>query len=397
MLDKEEASFGMKLQTDIAITTPKFLGKLVKDGDIDPTRLRIVIYDEADLGLEQTDAAVLDALFVDETDEERDYNRLTFLVGASVTESLGKLAVRAQVLPEGKSYIATATKFAPLVPTTTKKGGGSTKTPMHSESSTASLEDLDLCMDPGLKHERVLSSGKNGMLSLTRMLRAELDDYRSFHAANPESGAKQPRVVVFFPSEEEASAAISTLRDALWGEHMVCVLLPETGYDPLRIMNDFKLGKTSVMIATPNSVRGLDFPELTSVYTLYLPVDDPREYIHLAGRVGRVGQMGSAKGIGGRVVSIVRQEDASKLDDLADELGFEFEDVLIPGETLVNEGEEDIFDIEKARRFLEDTISLVDLVDEPDIDMEKVKERERQMTYYDDEDDDDLDEDDGED
>jgi superfamily II DNA/RNA helicase len=53
------------------------------------------------------------------------------------------------------------------------------------------------------------------------------------------------------------------------------------------MMQDFKDEKTSAMIATPNSVWGLDFPDSSHhVYTLYLPLDDPREYVHLAGRVG---------------------------------------------------------------------------------------------------------------
>ena len=61
------------------------------------------------------------------------------------------------------------------------------------------------------------------------------------------------------------------------------------------------------MLATSNSVRGLDFPDVTHVYTLYLHVNDPREYVHLAGRVGRIGQIGSATGTGGRVTCILEQ------------------------------------------------------------------------------------------
>jgi hypothetical protein len=96
-------------------------------------------------------------------------------------------------------------------------------------------------------------------------------------------------VVVFFPGESEVKAAIDPMRDALWGVHRLCVLLPDTGQTPLEIMEMFQSGRTNVMLATPNSVRGLDFADLTHVYTLYLPTGDPREYVHLAGRVGRIG------------------------------------------------------------------------------------------------------------
>eukprot|EP00957_Ditylum_brightwellii_P120599 9199847-Ditylum_brightwellii.AAC.1 len=113
ILDDNEAQFGLKLQTDIAITTPSYIEKLIRDGDIKPSKIRVIVYDEADLALEQTSNEVLQALFRD-FEGEREFNRLTYLVGASVTESLGDLAVRDKVLPEGKSFIATATRFAPL-------------------------------------------------------------------------------------------------------------------------------------------------------------------------------------------------------------------------------------------------------------------------------------------
>jgi hypothetical protein len=156
----------------------------------------------------------------------------------------------------------------------------------------ASLKDLNLCLYTGLQHQRLTVTNQiNGLLVLTRLLRNELKRYEQL--------TQRPRVVVFFPDELSAKAAISPLRDALWGEHRLCVLLPTIGVSPLTMMEQFKLNQTSVMLATPNSVRGLDFPALTHVYTLYLPMNDPREYVHLAGRVG---QYGSSSGIGGYVV-----------------------------------------------------------------------------------------------
>ena len=122
------------------------------------------------------------------------------------------------------------------------------------------------------------------------------------------------------------------------------------------------------MIATPNSVRGLDFPALTHVYAMYLPFDDPREYVHLAGRVGRVGQMGSAKGSGGRVIAVLKQEEASKMDELAKNLGFEFTDIELDEDDVVflsDDDDDNEMDVEKMRRYLEDTLTLVTLTDDP--------------------------------
>jgi len=132
------------------------------------------------------------------------------------------------------------------------------------------------------------------------------------------------------------------------------------------------------MLATPNSVRGLDFPALTHVYTLYLPMDDPREYVHLAGRVGRIGQMGSAKGDGGHVVSILKHDEAYKMNELASDLGFGFTDVPpgyynnynkdnLPRNDDGNVDYDAVTDNEQLRRYLEDTISLVGLADDPEV------------------------------
>lgn len=367
VLDSNESSLGLKLQTDVAITTPAYLGKLLRDGDVDPSKLRVVIYDEADLALEQTSEDDLKVLFKE--DEEREFSRLTYLVGASVTESLGQLAVKESVLPFGRSFIATASDFAPLSASDTDEkeateAHGVSMGDNGHRTRTASLKDLGLCLDQGLRHERVVAPDNTGLLCLARMLRSELRQYETtLESGTNTTKLQRPRVVVFFPGEEEARAAIEPLRDAMWGEHQLCVLLPNTGETPLRIMEDFKAGKTSVMLATPNSVRGLDFPSLTHCYTLYLPADDPREYLHLAGRVGRLGQLGSVLGSGGRVISILTPEEADKMVDLARELNFTFVDVEPETETLVRT-EDGGFDVDKnnvevMRRYLEDSLTLL--------------------------------------
>lgn len=376
ILDDEESEFGLKLQTDVAVTTPQYLSKLITDNDIDPSKLRVVVFDEADLALEETNEKDLTKLF-DDDPEERENTRLTFLVGASVTESLGNLAVKSRVLPGGRSYIATATRFAPLqaadaLDTTDESMVDATR------RTSASLKDLGVCLDPGLRHERVIAPEGTGLLSLTRLLRKELKDYDDAVAAGRNTTEiHRPRVVIFFPSETEAKASIGKLRDALWGEHKVCVLLPKTGVNPLQMMQDFKDEKTSVMIATPNSVRGLDFPDLSHVYTLYLPLDDPREYVHLAGRVGRVGQMGSVRGGGGRVVSILSEDEAEKYEEMARELKFDFVDLEEPLPESFSRDTDSVLDVneenlEELRQRLEDTMTLLELAEDIAVDLDQL-------------------------
>lgn len=428
VLDDIMSKEGLKLQTDIAITTPQYLSKLIEEKDVDPAKLRVVIYDEADLGLEQTSEHNLKLLFDNNeaSNNRREFSRISYLVGATVTESLGNLAVKDEILPEGKSFIATATRFAPLTKDDAESESLTVETLLSSslsdsasgsstETSMATLKDLRLCLDPGLCHERVVVSGGTELLCLARMLRKELREYEIASAAlaeeksgsgtNNNSGddedaetndimkqlavlreetkdleeefgiddtilfdsskadsintLQRPRVVVFFPDEDEARDAIFSLRDAMWGEHKLGVLLPK-GEQPLTIMEAFKKGDLSVLLATPNSIRGLDFPALTHVYTLFLPANDPREYLHLAGRVGRIGQQGSVRGRGGRVTTILDESEAPQFDELAEFLGFQYDDVP-PIQAEVTEAS----DVEQMRRYLEDTITLLGTVDDP--------------------------------
>jgi superfamily II DNA/RNA helicase len=403
VLDEQMSKEGLKLQTDIAITTPKYLSKLIDENDVDPSKLRVVIFDEADLGLEQTSDANLKLLFDNNETGKREFSRISYLVGASVTESLGNLAVKGEILPEGKSFIATATRFAPIAKEDEQKSTADAGPISSPEDAMTTLKDLRLCLDPGLRHERVLVSDNTGLLCLARMLRKELREYEIANATlaeNADGGGdsdmddlmnqlavlredtkdleedfgidsvfgsaktnsinalQRPRVVVFFPDEDEARDATFLLRDALWGEHRLGVLLPKTGENPLTIMEAFKYGDISVLLATPNSIRGLDFPALTHVYTLFLPANDPREYLHLAGRVGRIGQQGSVRGQGGRVTTILDQKEASQFDRLAEFLGFDFDDVAPIQAEVTNES-----NVEDMRRYLEDTMTLLGTAD----------------------------------
>jgi superfamily II DNA/RNA helicase len=82
VLDDVMSKEGLKLQTDIAITTPKYLSKLIDENDVDPSKLRVVIFDEADLGLEQTSDDILKLLFDNDETRRREFSRISYLVGA---------------------------------------------------------------------------------------------------------------------------------------------------------------------------------------------------------------------------------------------------------------------------------------------------------------------------
>ena len=60
-----------------------------------------------------------------------------------------------------------------------------------------------------------------------------------------------------------------------------------------RFLDDFKSGRMQLVVGTEETVRGLDFTWLNTVYITEVP-RSASEYLHLCGRVGRLGSSGRA-------------------------------------------------------------------------------------------------------
>mmetsp|Transcript_1770 Transcript_1770/g.3627 ORF Transcript_1770/g.3627 Transcript_1770/m.3627 type:complete len:200 (+) Transcript_1770:138-737(+) len=73
---------------------------------------------------------------------------------------------------------------------------------------------------------------------------------------------------------------------------------------------------TSVLVTTASATRGLDFPQVTHVFNLGI-VGAPVDYLHRAGRIGRVGQSER-----GAVVSVLGPAEVPQLLALGEELRF---------------------------------------------------------------------------
>ena len=79
---------------------------------------------------------------------------------------------------------------------------------------------------------------------------------------------------------------------------------------------DFRRGSVTLLLATDVAARGLDLPEVDTVFNLDLP-EDARTYLHRAGRTGRAGREG-------RVITLADYREAEKLTRLSSQLGFDF-------------------------------------------------------------------------
>lgn len=75
-----------------------------------------------------------------------------------------------------------------------------------------------------------------------------------------------------------------------------------------RVMNDFRKGKTEILIATDVAARGIDVDDVDIVFNYDLPQDE-EYYVHRIGRTGRAGRAG-------RAFSFVTGKEIYKLKDI---------------------------------------------------------------------------------
>ena len=90
-----------------------------------------------------------------------------------------------------------------------------------------------------------------------------------------------------------------------------------------RSLQDFKSGRTRVLVATDLAARGLDIEQLPMVINFDLPMV-PQDYIHRIGRTGRAGTDGQA-------ISLVSREEQPLLRDIQRLLDRKIEIVPVEG------------------------------------------------------------------
>ncbi|KJR46434.1 ATP-dependent RNA helicase YfmL [Desulfosporosinus sp. I2] len=75
-----------------------------------------------------------------------------------------------------------------------------------------------------------------------------------------------------------------------------------------KAMDDFRSGKSTLLVASDLAARGLDIKGISHIFNLDLP-EDPQLYLHRVGRTGRAGEHGIA-------ISVVNAKEVSYLKKL---------------------------------------------------------------------------------
>lgn len=193
----------------------------------------------------------------------------------------------------------------------------------------------------GLQHRYIVAPTPTAKVGA--MCRQILADLR----AGSEDAAPA-RVMVFADSEEQARALSDPLRTVLWGEHAISVLLPG-GTEPIKALHAFRDNQTTLLLATPAAARGLDLPAVSHVYNLS-PPGDAADYLHRAGRAGRIGSP-----VAGLITTMVAPEEEAGLLAIGEELSIDMVPEEAPPAPALAAGDDgaEVGDVEAARRALE--------------------------------------------
>ena len=263
--EDHETREGFADVAEIVVGTPDALARMKNAGFLEVDLAQTIVADEADQLFEQFPEA-METLLAPSPYAPVMEDRQVVLCGVSVPDSVVRLV---------------------------QQRGHFKRNPLSIQMGTPGR------VPPSVKHRRLVTPRARKLVALARQIRADL--------AFAGEDAPPPRTIVFVPSAAAAEAAAGPLRKSLWGKHKLAVLLPD-GKEAVRVMQDFKNQKTTLLLCTPDVERGLDMPGVDYIYSLDAP-SASASYLHRAGRCGRLGATTT-----GVVTSVVTPEEASALD-----------------------------------------------------------------------------------
>lgn len=96
-----------------------------------------------------------------------------------------------------------------------------------------------------------------------------------------------------------------------------------------RIMDQFRQGHISILVATDLAARGIDVKEIAYVVNYHLP-DTYETYVHRSGRTARAGEKGLS-------LTVLQPEEVAEMADFEKELGIKFSEFQKPSAESIEE------------------------------------------------------------
>lgn len=281
--DGLEEQFGyMSANPDIVIATPGRFLHLKVEMSLDLSSVQYVVFDEADrlfeMGFADQLTEILHALPL---------NRQTLLFSATLPASLVEFA-RAGLQDPSLVRLDAETKVSPDLESAFFSVKGAEK-----EGSLLHILHEVIKMPTGAPEpaQRDLQKGSNKRKRGPEPSRAKPTEHST---------------IVFTATKHHVEYLATVLRESGFAVSHVYGSLDQT----MRRMqvDDFRSGKTNILVVTDVAARGIDIPVLANVINYDFPAQ-PKIFVHRVGRTARAGQRGWS-------YSLVRDTDAPYLLDL---------------------------------------------------------------------------------
>ena len=254
----------------IVVATPGRLIDLIKRQAIDTKECKFLILDEAD----EMMSALKEGL--DEIIAELPKNRRTWLFSATMPGAMKQLV---------QNY-------------------------MHKNVTQVSA-DMETSGNQGIDHNYIVVEPEEKLDVLT-------------HFLNSKEGQ---RGIIFCKTK----AAVNKLAKNLAINKFSSGALHGSLSQPIRdrIMDQFREGHISILVATDLAARGIDVKEIAYVINYHLP-DTYENYVHRSGRTARAG----AKGLS---LTVLQPEEVAEIADFEKELGIKFSEFKKPSAENIEE------------------------------------------------------------
>lgn len=281
--DSLEEQFGyMAANPDIVIATPGRFLHLKVEMTLDLSSIKYVVFDEADRLFEMGFAAQLTEIL-----HALPPSRQTLLFSATLPSSLVEFA-RAGLQDPSLIRLDAETKVSPDLESAFFSVKGAEK-----EGSLLHILHDVIKIPVGVPEETAKDNGKGGKK----------------RKRGPEGGSGKPTehsTIIFTATKHHVEYLANVLQQAGFAVSHVYGSLDQTAR---RIqVEDFRNGKTNILVVTDVAARGIDIPVLANVVNYDFPAQ-PKIFVHRVGRTARAGQRGWS-------YSLVRDTDAPYLVDL---------------------------------------------------------------------------------
>ena len=167
-----------------------------------------------------------------------------------------------------------------------------------------------------LSEDQIYVKEVEHLYCLTPKLHKEATLYKLLEYENPASS------MIFCNTREETRQVHAFLAGKGMAASMLSSDLPQKKRE--RVMARFRSGEIRHLVTTDVASRGIDIEDLSHVFIFSTP-DSPEQYIHRAGRTGRVGKSG-------RAISLVSAHDLMNFNRLVKRYHVEVGELSVPSD-----------------------------------------------------------------